>query len=760
MQTITTWWATRGLQLKLQVLIQGFLILILVSAQLWIFHQFERQVLHSAEERANEVANGAINGLNTLMVTKAGSSEVISNKTSRQQFIQKMGASESVKEMRVIRDKQLDTEFEKGLPEEYPIDDMDRSVLASGKAASKLIVGVNDEAALRMVVPFIGKKNFRTIDCLKCHGVDEGAVLGAASVTMDIKADMATIQQINLWMWVGQGTLQILLFLVVGGVVRRLLKQLGGEPETVIDIVKQIARGNLSGEIATQAGDDSSLLAAMKQMQTDLQGVVADIQKAVHAAANGDFTQQTDLAGKQGFGLDISQSLNTLNTNLLRQVGGNPADAVRAATRIAAGDLGGEIALRDGDTQSILAAMASMRSNLTGVLDEVNTMVDAAVAGDFSRKIDSTGMQGYSKTLSDLLNRLSDVTAKGLQDVIQATEAIARGDLTHTIDQAYPGLFGQLKDSINTTVKQLRLVIGGIRQATEAINIASQEIAAGNQDLSSRTEQQASSLEETSSAMEELNTTVKQNAENARRANGLVTTSNAGVVKGGQEVKNVVVTMSEIEASSKKIADIIGVIDSIAFQTNILALNAAVEAARAGEQGRGFAVVATEVRNLAQRSATAAKEIKDLIAESVAKVESGAKLVQQAGTTMDGVVASVQQVASLVTEIAAASREQSSGIEEATKAVAQMDEATQQNAALVEEAAAAAESLEEQARGLVQTISMFKLAEGKDRTAPATVLRDITPKQLGASRATPKHEAPKKIAPPHRAGEGEQWEEF
>jgi methyl-accepting chemotaxis protein len=277
--------------------------------------------------------------------------------------------------------------------------------------------------------------------------------------------------------------------------------------------------------------------------------------------------------------------------------------------------------------------------------------------------------------------------------------------------------------------------------------------------------------------MEELNATVKANAENARQGKELSQKSNEAVVRGGQMVKQVVATMGGIQESSKKIADIIGVIDSIAFQTNILALNAAVEAARAGEQGRGFAVVATEVRNLAQRSATAAKEIKMLIAESVDQVESGAKLVHQAGDTMDEVVISFQQVASLVTEIANASREQSSGIEQVTQAVGQMDEVTQQNAALVEEAAAAAESLEEQARGLMQSVGMFTLVENQrgKSNLPGPALRDATPRRIGggvrkvgaggtaprpAATAPNANKSAGKAAPPHLAGEDEEWEEF
>ena len=296
-----------------------------------------------------------------------------------------------------------------------------------------------------------------------------------------------------------------------------------------------------------------------------------------------------------------------------------------------------------------------------------------------------------------------------LNDAVKIAKIVASGDLTSKIVNSFTDEPGQLLQALSEMNTSLAMTVQKVRGSTEIIATASEEIATGNLDLSSRTEEQASSLQETASAMEQLTSTVKQNADNARQANQLAVSASDVAVNGGLLVKNVVATMGSIKDSSRKIVDIIGVIDGIAFQTNILALNAAVEAARAGEQGRGFAVVAAEVRNLAHRSAGAAKEIKILIEDSVEKVNTGSELVDQAGATMDNIVASVKHVLDIMSEIAAASQEQSTGIEEINHAVTKMDEVTQQNAALVEQAAAAAASMQEQAAHLMHEVSVFKL---------------------------------------------------
>ena len=307
-------------------------------------------------------------------------------------------------------------------------------------------------------------------------------------------------------------------------------------------------------------------------------------------------------------------------------------------------------------------------------------------------------------------------------ELCDAVSRVADGELgTHL--QLRSGDTASVLAAVGRMQASLTRVVSTVRQGTDTIATASSQIAAGNMDLSSRTEQQASSLEETAASMEELTSTVKQNADNARQANQLAVSASEVAVKGGGVVSQVVNTMSAINASSKKIVDIIGVIDGIAFQTNILALNAAVEAARAGEKGRGFAVVAAEVRNLAQRSAAAAKEIKTLIGDSVDKVEEGSSQVAEAGKTMEEIVSSVKRVTDIMAEITAASQEQTSGIEQINQAITQMDQVTQQNVALVEEAAAAAASLQEQARGLSEVVSVFRLDQEQALSQGASTRR-------------------------------------
>ncbi|MBX9895835.1 MAG: MCP four helix bundle domain-containing protein [Nitrosomonas sp.] len=350
-----------------------------------------------------------------------------------------------------------------------------------------------------------------------------------------------------------------------------------------------------------------------------------------------------------------------------------------------------------------------------------------------------------------------------LDEAIEIAHKVAAGDLTSNIVvTSTKSSTGRLLQALKEMNDNLIDLVGKVRSGTDQIVTASGEIASGNSDLSQRTEEQASSLEETASSMEELTSTVRQNADNARQANQLAAGASEVAVKGGEVVGQVVHTMKSINESSHKIVDIISVIDGIAFQTNILALNAAVEAARAGEQGRGFAVVATEVRTLAQRSAAAAKEIKELISDSVSKVD-------EAGTTMEEIVTAVKRVTDIMSEISAASQEQSSGIEQVNQAVTQMDEVTQQNAALVEEAAAAAESMQEQAQALTHAVSTFKLANSHAATiAPVKRSNHATNIAKLPNRGPATKKAPAAIAlaaapaKPRKAatGTGEDWEEF
>ncbi len=359
---------------------------------------------------------------------------------------------------------------------------------------------------------------------------------------------------------------------------------------------------------------------------------------------------------------------------------------------------------------------------------EIQVVVEACTKGDFTKRLDAAGKQGFLLNLVKGINEINEVSYQGLTETVKVLQLLAEGKLTDKIEGTYQGTFDEIKQSLNRTIDQLSSMVTQIKTAAGSVSSASNEISAGSADLSQRTEQQASTLEETAASMEELTGTVRQNSGNAEQANKLATSASGVATRGGEVVEKAVNAMGRIEESAKKISDIIGVIDEIAFQTNLLALNAAVEAARAGEAGKGFAVVASEVRTLAGRSAEASKDIKKLIQESGQQVTAGSQLVNEAGKTLLEIVTAVKEVAKLISEIADASAEQSTGIDEINTAVVQLDENTQQNAALVEENTAAAASLVEQAEELEQLVGFFTLAEGEENARGGRSLKLIASK--------------------------------
>ncbi len=423
------------------------------------------------------------------------------------------------------------------------------------------------------------------------------------------------------------------------------------------------------------------------------------------------------------------------------------------------GDLTRDIERYPGKKAAATDAVDAVKAGMLSVNGEIRRLVEAARNGDFRQRGDAEAFEFVYREIISNLNELMESADRGLGEVGSLLAAVSDGDLTQNADENLPGQFGELAHNANRTVQQLAGIVGQIRMGSQLINTAAGEIASGNSDLSARTESQAASLEETASSMEELTSTVRQNADNARQANQLAVGAADVAQQGGQVVNRVVDTMGAINAASRKIVDIISVIDGIAFQTNILALNAAVEAARAGEQGRGFAVVAAEVRSLAQRSAQAAKEIKGLITDSVEKVGEGTQLVDQAGQTMQEIVTSVKRVSDIIADISAASQEQTSGIEQVNQAILQMDESTQQNATLVEEASAAARSLEQQAVQLVETVAAFRLDEAQAEVN-AALARAVDPvKKAVPAKAAP-IAAPKTRKTVKSNGNEQHWQEF
>jgi len=536
--------------------------------------------------------------------------------------------------------------------------------------------------------------------------------------------------------------------------------------QTANQVARDIAQGALDGAIEPDGRDEiSALLRSMKEMQSELQAFAeaqAEISRQ-HEAGEVDHRIPADrFPGAYGRMAAQVNALVESHIEAVLSVSAFVADYAR-------GDLSRDFPELPGKKVVTTRAVAAIKANMQATNEAVAELVEAANAGDFSRRGDAARFEYTYREVIESLNRLMAGADRGLRQVSSVMNAVAEGDLQRRADETLPGQFGELAADANRTVEKLAEIVGQIRQGSDAMNAAAGEIAAGNNDLSRRTEQQAASLEETASSMEELTSTVQHNADNARRANELARGAAEVAGKGGQVVGQVVRTMDGINEASRRIVDIIGVIDGIAFQTNILALNAAVEAARAGEQGRGFAVVASEVRSLAQRSAAAAKEIKVLIDDSVSKVEDGSSLVHEAGSTMEEIVSRVAKVSEIISEIAAASAEQSAGIEQVSQAMVQMDEGTQQNAALVEEASAAARALEQQAGALVHTVAIFRADSSADLrtgTNPEPAAQEPRggvlplPGARPVPRQAPAERSPAPAPLPRAAGGGEEWQEF
>ncbi|WP_349657557.1 methyl-accepting chemotaxis protein [Xanthomonas sp. 10-10] len=529
--------------------------------------------------------------------------------------------------------------------------------------------------------------------------------------------------------------LVVLLSAALGLLITRSLTQPLGRATRAAEA---IAGGKLDNDVDTSFNDETGrLLKAMSKMQLQLRNLLAAQTDMARRHDEGQISFRIDAAAFPGDYGRMAHDTNTL-------VGSHIAVKMRLAQimgRYAIGDLSEDMEKLPGEKAVLSDTMAQVKVNLGEMNTQIKQLAQAAANGDFSARGEAERFQYDFRLMVESLNNLMSTADGNLQALSGLLQSIAAGDLTARMSGEFRGVFAQMRDDANATATQLAEIVTGIKQSAVSIKGAASEIAAGNQDLSQRTEQQAANLEETAASMEELTSTVKQNAEGARQANQLAIGAASVAVQGGEVVGKVVETMSGIEASSKKIADIISVIDGIAFQTNILALNAAVEAARAGEQGRGFAVVASEVRTLAQRSSGAAKEIKGLIDDSVQRVAEGSALVHTAGKTMGEVVASVQRVTDIMGEISAASQEQSAGIEQVNQTVTQMDETTQQNAALVEEATAAARALEEQATQLTDAVAVFKtdaaLVQASARVAaPREVITQAVKAKVAAAGRT------------------------
>jgi PAS domain S-box-containing protein len=571
-----------------------------------------------------------------------------------------------------------------------------------------------------------------------------------AKETFDTSLDMASTLHTTNMVIVCVG---LFLGLLLGWLISR---SVSGGLNDILKAAQALGAGNLTARSSITTTDDIGGLAqAFNRMGEQIESNVKESLESKHKMAALDRAEGVIEFNTDGTIITANQNFLSFLNYTLDEVKGHHqrmfADSAYAASaeyqtfwaKLNRGEFDAGVYRRIGkggkevwiqasynpilDGAGKVSKIVAFATDITGqkqAQNEVEKLIKAAAMGNLSDRINTEPFQGSAKDLTSSFNQLLDAVVTPLHEAQGVLTALASGDLTKQMTGGYQGEFEQMKTSLNMAITQLTQTVSLVRGAVEAVTAGAEEISKGSDDLAQRTSQQAGALEETSASMEEMTSTVKQNADNSKQANQLAIAARDIANKGGTVTTRAVEAMGEINKSSKQIADIITVIDEIAFQTNLLALNAAVEAARAGEHGRGFAVVAAEVRNLAQRSATAAKEIKGLINESIQRVTDGTELVNQSGKTLEEIVGSVKRVTDIIAEISAASQEQATGIDQVNKAIMQMDEGTQQNAALVEETASASQSMKEQAKELMRQVEVFKIQQSESRRAAEAAKRE------------------------------------
>jgi methyl-accepting chemotaxis protein len=594
---------------------------------------------------------------------------------------------------------QSKADFDKGLSDYAKLvsEDKDQAMLDADRAAySEYLVGLEQVLALSR-----NNRNEEARDLLqqmRAQAVKVGKALDdhmsyniqlAEKGSADAVASKATAT--NISMGIALLTFLTVAFLSIF-ITRGLLKQLGGEPDFAADVAGQIAAGDLSSKIELKPGDRTSMMAAMHRMQATLQGLIDEMNRMSSEHDKGDIEVLIDAGKFQGAFKAMGEGVNNM-------VNGHIAvkkKAMACVQQFGEGNLDAPLEQFPGKKKFINDTIEQLRANLRRIVSEIQGITAAANKGDFSVKLDLTGKQGFPRTLSELLNQLSDTVDTAFKDTIYVAEALERGDLTRSVTRDYQGAFDQVKQSLNNTVAKLAQTISEVNATTDTIASATQQVSSTAQSLSQASSEQAASVEETTASVEEMAASINRNTDNAKVADGMSADGSRKAAEGGVAVNQTVSAM-------KDIAQKIGIIDDIAYQTNLLALNAAIEAARAGEHGKGFAVVAAEVRKLAERSQVAAQEIGQLASNSVGMAE-------QAGKLLDEIVPATKKTAELVQEITATSQEQSAGVTQVNAAMGQLNQITQQNASASEELAATAEEMSGQASNLQQLMGFFKVA--------------------------------------------------